>query len=258
MRAPQDNDATASAAVYPATVPSDASTRLLVPIPHRVPAPLRGSHLVLVHQNIIADVEGLHRIQNETQLEQMVADHRLVALPAGPALRVDPRLPPNRRYCRPWTADFLADISRQHDALFHRPLQVNSAVRTVAFQRRLERSNGNAAPVTGDTASPHLTGAAVDIAKKGLSMREIAWMREYLGKLQDAGKLDVEEEFQQSCFHVSVYTTYDAPSGRPTVLLAHADAPASAPAVTPHAQRHARKRPRRHHLSAALLAARMR
>jgi hypothetical protein len=69
-------------------------------------------------------------------------------------------------------------------------------------------SNGNAAPVTGESASPHLTGQAVDIAKRGLSVTQIAWMRTYLGPLIDQGKIDVEEEFQQSCFHISVYKNY--------------------------------------------------
>ena len=202
---------------------------LVVPIPRYVPAPLRGSHDVLVHQNIIADVEGLGRIQNDEQIREMLAERRLVALPVGATLRVDPRLPINRRYCRPWTADFLTNLARAHEFLFYRPIQVNSAVRTVQFQEHLERVNGNAAPASGDTASPHLTGQAVDIGKKGMSRSEIAWMRAYLGELQDAGKLDVEEEFQQSCFHISVYQTYE-PTALPTMqpsenLIARADAP---------------------------------
>jgi hypothetical protein len=81
-------------------------------------------------------------------------------------------------------------------------------VRTVAVQQRLVRTNGNAAPVSGETASPHLTGEAVDIAKHGLSLAEIAWMRTYLGPLIDSGKIDVEEEFRQACFHISVYKVY--------------------------------------------------
>ncbi len=89
-------------------------------------------------------------------------------------------------------------------------------MRTVAFQRSLRRTNGNAAPFEGDTASPHLTGATIDIAKHGLSMTEIAWMRGYLLPLEQEGKIDVEEEFQQSVFHISVYKNYlpYAPSAR--------------------------------------------
>jgi len=110
---------------------------------------------------------------------------------------------------RPWTAAFLSVLASDHYAAFHQPLQVDSAVRTVQFQQRLTHSNGNAAPSTGDTASPHLTGQAVDIAKHGLSITEIAWMRAYLQPLIDQGKIDVEEEFQQACFHISVYRSYD-------------------------------------------------
>src|ERR1700710_1804000 len=132
----------------------------------------------------------------------------LVALPANDAMQVDERLPLNRRYCRPWTAQFLATLARAHYAHFHTPLQVNSAVRTFEFQQHLVHINGNAAPAEGDTASPHLTGQAIDIAKHGLSLTEIAWLRGYLLPLVQEGKIDVEEEFQQACFHISVYKRY--------------------------------------------------
>jgi hypothetical protein len=49
-------------------------------------------------------------------------------------------------------------------------------------------------------------------------------MRAYLLPLQTAGKIDVEEEFQQSCFHISVYRSYMAPrpesTSRPSALMA--------------------------------------
>jgi len=41
-----------------------------------------------------------------------------------------------------------------------------------------------------------------------MSVPEIAWMRAYLLPLMQAGKVDVEEEFQQACFHISVYGSY--------------------------------------------------
>jgi hypothetical protein len=111
-------------------------------------------------------------------------------------------------------------MARAHYARFHTPLQVNSAVRTVEFQQRLLRTNGNAAPAGGETASPHLTGQAVDIAKHGLSLTEIAWMRGYLLPLVQQGKIDVEEEFQQACFHISVYKKYLPPAAAPRRDLA--------------------------------------
>ena len=201
-------------------------------VPSYMPVALRGSHDVLVHQNIIADVEGLSRIQDDAQLSAMVRSGDLVALPASAGLAIDPRLPLNRRYCRPWTAQFLSNLARAHQDLFGRPLQLTSAVRTVNFQRHLAHYNGNAAPISGDTASPHLTGEAIDLGKKGMSLKEIAWMRAVLGELQASGKLDVEEEFEQACFHISVYKTYAPHSAPPAQLIARNDPP-SEPAAAP-------------------------
>ncbi len=183
--------------------------RAVAPVARLKPLPpLRGSLESLIRQNQRDEAEGLTRIEDDTQLDQLETTRDIVPLPAGYTLRVNPDLPVNRRYCRPWTRNFLADFARSHFARFHRPLQVNSAVRTVEFQRSLMAVNGNAAPADGDIASPHLTGAAIDIGKKGLSLSEISWMRAWLLPLQTAGKIDVEEEFYQSCFHITVYRSY--------------------------------------------------
>jgi hypothetical protein len=203
------------------TVEEAASTPVILPSLYNkrgrliVPPPLKGSHEILVHQNQVADRDGLDRIQNDEDLLDMRRDRFLVSIPVGNALQIDERLPENRRYCRPWTAQFLAALARAHYAHFHTPLQVNSAVRTVEFQQRLMHINGNAAPAEGDTASPHLTGQAIDIAKHGLSLTEIAWLRGYLLPLVQEGKVDVEEEFQQACFHISVYKKYLPPATTP-------------------------------------------
>jgi Family of unknown function (DUF5715) len=185
-----------------------------------VPAPLKGSHEILVRQNQVADRDGLDRIRDDDDLLGMRDKNLLVVIPASTALQVDERLPANRRYCRPWAAEFLATMARAHYAQFHTPLQVNSAVRTVEFQQHLLHTNGNAAPAGGETASPHLTGQAIDIAKHGLSLTEIAWMRGYLLPLVQQGKVDVEEEFQQSCFHISVYKKYLPSSAAPNRSIA--------------------------------------
>lgn len=169
---------------------------------------MRGTHDILVRQNVMADLDGLTRIQDDEDLSRMRDKRMLVAIPVNDGLRIDDRLPVDRRFCRPWVAQFLLALGRAHYQQFHTPLQINSAVRTVSFQLRLIRTNGNAAPAGGEDASPHLTGQAIDIAKKGLSTAEIAWMRLYLTPLQEDGKLDVEEEFQQACFHISVYKKF--------------------------------------------------
>ena len=176
-----------------------------------MPAPLLGSHESLERQNTRLDAEGLERIEDESDLEDRIAHKLLVPIPVSSALAVNAELPATHRYCRPWTARFLADLAREHDAAFHRPLEVSSAVRTMEYQKRLMEINGNAAAAEGDIVSPHLTGATIDIAKDGLSRNEIAWMRRRLLALQTAGKIDVEEEFRQACFHITVYKSYAPP-----------------------------------------------
>lgn len=200
-----------TAAAEPMILPQqyDARGRLMIP------AALVGSHAILLHQNEMAEADGLGRVQNDADLEGMRERGMLVSLPIGSGLGVDDRLPVNRRFSRPWTASFLNDLARAHYAHFHTPLQVNSAVRTVEFQQHLMHINGNAAPADGDTASPHLTGQAIDLAKRGMPLAEIAWMRGYLLPLIEEGKIDVEEEFQQSCFHISVYRRYAAATESP-------------------------------------------
>lgn len=190
-----------------------------------MPAPLRGSLASLERQNTRLDAEGLERIEDEADLAERIAHKLLVPVPISSALTVNGELPENHRYCRPWTANFLADLARAHEKTFHRPLEVSSAVRTVEYQKRLMETNGNAAAAEGDIVSPHLTGAAVDIAKEGLTRDELAWMRQRLADLEAAGKIDVEEEFKQACFHITVYKDY-GPAMKPRSGAHEKSAPA--------------------------------
>ena len=188
--------------IAPSPIPLQRTTRIVAL------APLRGSLESLERQNEKTEADGLERILDDNDLNDRIARGMLVPVPVSSGLMVNPDLPQNRRYCRPWTATFLTDLARAHEARFHTQLDVSSAVRTVEYQKRLMEINGNAAQAEGDIASPHLTGATIDIAKQGLSRQEIYWMRDRLNSLQAAGKIDVEEEFHQSCFHITVYRSY--------------------------------------------------
>jgi hypothetical protein len=189
-------------------------------------SPLRGSLASLERQNEKSEGEdGLERIQDEDDLQDRIAHNFLVPVPTSADLTINQNLPETHRYCRPWTAQFLADLARLHAERFHSSLEVSSAVRTVDYQKQLERINGNAAAAEGDIASPHLTGATIDIAKGDMTRDEIAWMRASLLALQEAGKLDVEEEFKQSCFHITVYRSYAAvlPAAAPPAEAVNSD-----------------------------------
>jgi hypothetical protein len=213
-----------------ASIPSTTQSGLMAPLTHNgkiVAPPLRGSYDSLVHQNQMSEAEGLERIQDDADLSDRIAQKLLVPVPVSANLAINQDLPAMRRYCRPWTAKFLADLARAHAAEFHRPLMVSSAVRTVEYQKRLERVNGNAAPAEGDVVSPHVTGATIDIAKEDMNRRQLAWMRSRLLALELAGKIDVEEEFQQSCFHITVYKSYVPPPAVPARKRRRAEAPAT-------------------------------
>src|ERR1700733_843622 len=192
----------ALAAPVAAAVDPFRSTRIIAM------APLRGSLESLIRQNEKNNTNNLERIEDDAELQTRISNGQLVRVPESAGLSVNPNLPTDRRYCRPWTATFLTDLSHAHETQFHRGFEVSSAVRTVEYQKHLMRTNGNAAPAEGDIASPHLTGATIDIAKHGLTRSEIYWMRNRLDALQNEGKIDVEEEFRQSCFHITVYKSY--------------------------------------------------
>lgn len=168
----------------------------------------RPSHESLLLQNQEIDRMELPRIQDDVELEQLKASEDLVPIVAGPTLRFDPRLDPDRRYCRPWTLEFLDDLSSAYYKQFHAQIQVNSAVRTVKVQKKLRRHNRNAAPAEGEIASSHLAGLTVDIQRRGLSREQIKWMQTYMLPLKEQGLIEPEEERHQWVFHVMVSGRY--------------------------------------------------
>lgn len=228
----EERAAITEAAVSPALLPDlyDRNGHLVMP------APLKGSRVVLLHQNTMATSDGLGRIQDDGELNRLRIDGSLVNFPVGSSLRVNEDLPLNRRCARPWTVLFATDIAHDFFERFHQPLVVTSAVRTVSYQARLQRVNGNAAATDGDMASPHLTGQALDFGKRGMSAAQLAWMRAYLLPVMSSGKIDVEEEFQQACFHISVYRRYAGgrtPAHELAQVGANGSHTASAPAADP-------------------------
>ena len=168
----------------------------------------RPSHESLLIQNAEIDRLELPRIEDETELEALKADGSLQEIISGDMLRFDPRLDPSRRYCRPWTRDFVGDLSQAFYNRFHQQIQVNSAVRTVKVQKKLRRHNRNAAPADGDTASSHLAGVTVDLQRRGMSKDQIRWMEHYLFYMKALGLVEPEEERHQWVFHIMVSGHY--------------------------------------------------
>jgi hypothetical protein len=168
----------------------------------------RPSHESLLLQNAEINRLDLPRIQDDTELEALKADGSLLPIRAGEALKIEPSLDPSRRYCRPWTRDFVEDLSQAYYNRFHAQIQVNSAVRTVKVQKKLRRHNRNAAPAEGDTASSHLAGVTVDLQRRGMNKDQIHWMEHYLFYMKALGLVEPEEERRHWCFHIMVSGTY--------------------------------------------------
>jgi len=194
----------------------------------------RPTHESLLAQNAEVDRLELPRIQDDDELEALKASGALQPIIAGETLRFDPRLDPSRRYCRPWTRDFVEDLSQAYYNRFHQQIQVNSAVRTVKVQKKLRRHNRNAAPAEGDTASSHLAGLTVDLQRRGLSKEEVRWMEHYLFYMKALGLVEPEEERHQSVFHIMVSGHYaEWRETQNLVPLERPDAPVTAQSTLP-------------------------
>jgi len=172
----------------------------------------QGSHELLVQQNRELDRTQSFRVTNEFDLIQHELSQELVPVNETEALKIAENLSGNRRYCRPWTRDFLQDFSQAYYEQFHSPLQVNSLVRTMEQQHSLRRHNRFAAPEWGDTASTHLAGVAFDLSRRGLTPEQYAWITSYLLPLKESGMVDPIEE-RQPVLHVVVFDKYSDRSG---------------------------------------------
>jgi hypothetical protein len=168
----------------------------------------RPSRDSLLRQNEEIDRLDLPRIADDEELEVLKAREELVPIIGSQYLRFDPRLDPARRYCRPWARDFVEDLSAVYYREFHTQIQVNSAVRTVKLQHKLRRHNRNAAPEYGETASSHLAGITLDLQRRGMSKKQVRFMRAYLFYLKSLGLVEPEEERRQWVFHVMVSDRY--------------------------------------------------
>lgn len=179
---------------------------------------IRGSHESMLRQNEEIDRLGLPRIEDEGQLEELKASEQLVPLENTRSFQVAPQLDPEYRYAKPWTRDFVADLSDAYYAQFHQPLLITSAVRTVEYQRKLRRRNGNAAPEAGDTASSHLAGLTIDISKRGMTKAQHRWFENYLAGMREQNLIEAAEERRQACFHIMVSERYAEYRDRQTTV----------------------------------------
>ncbi len=171
-------------------------------------ASLRATRSSQLVQNQRADEDQLSRMEDPAMTARWVRLQLLEAVPVKTSGYYLHAVREQNRYLRPWTRLFLSRLSSQYRARFGKQLRVTSLLRTAEYQRSLQGRNGNAASSTGPKRSAHLTGASIDISKKGMTGAERQWLRRVLTSLRGNGYLYAIEEYQQPVFHILVHRKY--------------------------------------------------
>ena len=169
---------------------------------------LRANTESQVIQNEQADRDRLSRMQDQQMIERFARLKLLAPVEDQTRDFYIHNIPEERRYLRPWAKLFLERLSRQYRARFGQPLRITSLVRTEDHQRKLQGRNPNAAAPVGEKRSAHLTGACVDISKKGMNRAQMRWVREVLSSLKQKSYVFAVEEFTIPNFHIMVYRDY--------------------------------------------------
>ena len=164
----------------------------------RISVAFPADHGSLLIENAFANSEGLPRYETMTGVQHAVLTKELIPLAAYRGVILSTRLPAARSAARPEVITFLYTVGAAHAQFSPHPIIVDSAVRPVAVQKRLHLRN--AAPWKGDRASPHETGATVDLKRQGRA--DDAWMVAYFSVASTAGRIHVIEE--KSCWHIFV------------------------------------------------------
>lgn len=160
-----------------------------------------------VEQNRVIDQYNLRRIENEAELAQAILQGTVVKIIPSSRLMVSDKIPKLRQAALPSTVRFLNQIAQQFYDTFKQPLLVTSAVRPLTVQRRLLRWNKNAAPLVGEIASSHPTGATVDISRRHMTAAQNKFMEQLLLEYAIRNRVIVLEEEHQACFHVFIIPT---------------------------------------------------
>ena len=149
----------------------------------------------MAEENRRADALGYRRYLDMKDVNIGVAGGELVPITG---VKINDKLPKDRRYLRPEALSFLERLNRDVGS----NLTVDSAIRPADVQRRLGRFNPNAAPFDGYRASSHERGSTFDIARKGLRRCDYRVITIRLLYYRAIGRILVIEE--RGCYHVFV------------------------------------------------------
>jgi uncharacterized protein YcbK (DUF882 family) len=180
----------------------------LAPFAAAAAVTLRATSESQVIQNEQADRDRLTRMEDQLMIDRFARLKLLAPVDDRTRDFYVYNVPEERRYLRPWAKLFLERLSRQYRSRFGQPLRITSLVRTEDHQRDLQERNPNAAASIGEKRSAHLTGACIDISKKGMSRAQMRWVRQVLSSLKQKGYVFAVEEFTIPNFHIMVHRAY--------------------------------------------------
>ena len=161
----------------------------------KTPKLFPATHDSVAAENRRADVLGMRRYETMYEVDDAVKIGQLVPITG---VKINDKLPKDRRYLRPEVLSFLERLNRDVGS----NLTVDSAIRPADVQRRLGRFNPNAAPFDGYRASSHERGSTFDIARRGLTRSQIRFLVTRLLYFRAIGRILVIEE--RGCYHVFV------------------------------------------------------
>ena len=161
----------------------------------KTPKLFPATHDSVAEENRRADALGYRRYLDMKDVNIGVAGGELVPITG---VKINDKLPKDRRYLRPEALSFLERLNRDVGS----NLTVDSAIRPADVQRRLGRFNPNAAPFDGYRASSHERGSTFDVARHGLSHRQERFLQVRLLYYRAIGRILVIQE--RGCYHVFV------------------------------------------------------
>lgn len=193
----------------PTLLPLLTLALLATPAAADVPAELRGSPASMVRQHEIAVDHSFTFLNSPEQVEEFVAEGRLVELPGNRTYELARVSFP---YVRPVTKAFVERFAADYFQACGEPMVVTSATRPSSTQ-----------PANAHNLSVHPTGMAVDLRVPQESECR-KWTEEALLALEEDGVLDVTLERRPPHLHVAIF-----PGAVPAYLAKAGPAPSLPP-----------------------------
>ncbi len=162
--------------------------------------------------------EGVERFPTINEIQTAVLKGLLYPIPTeGISYAVD-SLPPERRYCRPWSLTFLEEFAEEMIDSLGKSIIVTSCVRDEKAQARLRRASKSAAQVKGKNPTTHYSGAAIDISFRSVSLetgkivrlsgKNLRIVTRALARRKKKGLLVYQVERAKNHWHVVVSKKY--------------------------------------------------